>query len=97
MFTTTVAGRAVGVGVGVAEIGVGVGVGVGTDCVVVAVGVGGMNPTGAGPPAAPTTRIRSPERLSASAAYANNGSCEPSLVTVAYPSTVTMPAKPASP
>src|SRR5262249_54142782 len=37
------------------------------------VGVGGLNPGGAGTSFAPTTRIRSPDLLSASAAYVKSG------------------------
>ena len=52
--------------------GGGVGVGVGTG-VLVAVAVGGLNPGGAAASCAPTMRTRSPDVLSASAAYVKSG------------------------
>src|SRR6266508_5909159 len=64
----------------VPEVGVGVGVGVavsgGPAGVAVAAGtvaVGGLKPGGAAASFAPTIKIRSPDLLSTSAAYVNNG------------------------
>ncbi len=68
-----------GVGVGGGEVGEGAGE------VGVAVAVGGLKPGGAGTSATPTTRIRSPDLLSATAAYVNNGLSASLDSTVAYP------------
>src|SRR6266542_4685024 len=86
--TTTTAGAVgVGVGVGVALGGGGVGVLVGPLGVFVTVAVGGWKPGGAATSGEPMMRIKSPEVLSASAAYVNKGFWESLLSTVAYPST----------